>query len=420
MSERRLADDDSVRLPTRRAPRRRLIALAIYLALLAASSVFRARLPEPSFDPSVSRIRLTPGGADTLLPGDAEVVHVTLAFDRRCPPESAPRGQAVVLLHGSPGGRFDFHGVTDALARDRCVIAPDLPGFGNSTRDVPDYGVAAHAAYVDALLATLHESRAHVVGFSMGGGVAIEFARRHPRSDRVVDAAVRPRRPGAGAVRPLLGEPRRARRAVGGALAADRSHAALRPVRRDVHGGRVPRGTSTTPTSWPLRPALLAYDGPALIYHGRHDFLVPYEAALEHHRLLPQSVLVTSEGDHFDTFMRPREVASALVPFLAAVDRGQRPTRSAASPALRVAAERPYAGPVGYRPHGTAPRYRNPRGCRSPVDRCGSGMAAPSQTTAAEVKMSPAWEWFDHLCANGPAASCPASVRERFLETERP
>ncbi|MGO8055614.1 alpha/beta fold hydrolase, partial [Rhizobium leguminosarum] len=32
----------------------------------------------------------------------------------------------------------------------------------------------------------------------------------------------------------------------------------------------------------PLRPALLAYDGPALIYHGRHDFLVPYDAALEH------------------------------------------------------------------------------------------------------------------------------------------
>ena len=183
MSERRLTDDDSVGVPTRSRWRRRLIALAIYLALLAASSVVRARLPEPSFDPSVSRIRLTPAGADTPLPGDAEVVPVTIAFDRRCPPERAPRGQAVVLLHGSPGGRFDFHGITDALARDRCVIAPDLPGFGDSTRVVPDYSVAAHAAYVDALLAALHESRAHVVGFSMGGGVAIELARRHP--DRI-------------------------------------------------------------------------------------------------------------------------------------------------------------------------------------------------------------------------------------------
>ena len=97
----------------------------------------------------------------------------------------------------------------------------------------------------------------------------------------------------------------------------------------------------------PLRPALLAFDGAALIYHGRHDFLVPYEAALEHHRLLPQSVLVTSEGDHFDTFMRPQEVAAALVPFLAAVDRGERPTRAARVGGARVDAERPYAGPVG-------------------------------------------------------------------------
>ena len=86
------------------------------------------------------------------------VVLVTIAFDRRCPPERAPRGPPVVLLHGSPGGRFDFHGVTDALARDRCVIAPDLPGFGDSTRDVPDYSVAAHAAYVDALLAALRRA----------------------------------------------------------------------------------------------------------------------------------------------------------------------------------------------------------------------------------------------------------------------
>ena len=84
------------------------------------------------------------------------MVPATIAFDlplsaREC----AAAAPSVVLLHGSPGGRFDFHGLPDALARDRCVIAPDLPGFGDSTRDVPDYGVAAHAAYVDALLAAL-------------------------------------------------------------------------------------------------------------------------------------------------------------------------------------------------------------------------------------------------------------------------
>ena len=88
----------------------------------------------------------------------------------------------------------------------------------------------------------------------------------------------------------------------------------------------MPPGTNWVRAHWPLKPlrrALLAYDGPALIYHGRHDVLVPYEAAVEHHRLLPPSGLVTSDGDHFDTFMRPVQVADALGPVLAAGGPGE-------------------------------------------------------------------------------------------------
>ena len=45
--------------------------------------------------------------------------------------------------------------------------------------------------------------------------------------------------------------------------------------------------------------------------------------------------------------MRPAQVADALVPFLAAVDRGERATRGTASADRRAAADRPYTGPVG-------------------------------------------------------------------------
>ncbi len=318
----------------------------MYVALLAASSVVRSRQPAPSPDAGVLRIRLTPPGADTPLPGDPIVASVTIAYSRRCPPEGAARGVPVVLLHGSPGGRFDFDGLLEALSADRCVVAPDLPGFGDSTRDVPDYSVDAHAAYVDAWLAALHEPRAHVVGFSMGGGVALALAARHP--GRVASLTLLS---GLGVQEQELFGRYGINHAVHGAQLAGfwlLTEATPHFGRFDgtFMGLEYARNFYDTDQR-PLRPALLGFEGPALVYHGRHDFLVPYDAALEHHRLLPQSVLVTTEGDHFDTFMRPRDVAAALVPFLKGVDQGKRPTRSTADPVRRLEAGRPYTGPIG-------------------------------------------------------------------------
>lgn len=313
---------------------------------MAASTAVRARIPQPPLDPRPAHLRVTPAGADSPLPGAPELVPVTIAFERRCPPDGAPRGTPVVLLHGSPGGRFDFDGVLDPLAADRCAIAPDLPGFGDSTRRVPDYSVQAHAAYVEALLAALREPRAHVVGFSMGGGVAIALAARHP--ERVASLTL-----------------------LSGLGVQEHELFGRYGVNHVVHGVQLAALwllTEATPhfglfdglflgveyarnfydtDQRPLRPALLAFEGPALVYHGRHDFLVPYGAALEHHRLLPQSRLVTGEGDHFDTFMRPGEVAAALRAFLSDVDAGRAPTRAQAPAARRAEAQRPYTGPIG-------------------------------------------------------------------------
>jgi pimeloyl-ACP methyl ester carboxylesterase len=320
--------------------------VAAYLVLLVASATVRARRPGPALDPAVSSIRLTPPGADTPLPGDPEVATVRITFDRRCPADGAPRGTPVVLLHGSPGGRFDFDGLLEPLAKDRCAIAPDLPGFGDATRAVPDYSVQAHAVYTDAFLTALGEPRVHVVGFSMGSGVAIELAARRP--ERVASLTLLS---GLGVQEQELFGRHWVNHAVHGLqltalwllVEATPHFGAFDGMFLGVEYGRNFYDTDQRP----LRPALLGYQGPALIYHGRHDFLVPYDAALEHHRLLPQGVFVTTDGDHFDTFMRPNDVAAALVPFLAAVDKGERPTRAMASAERRVEAARPYAGPIG-------------------------------------------------------------------------
>ena len=317
-----------------------------YGILVAASGVVRARHVPPPLDPALPRVRVTPSGADTPLPGDPRLSTVTMPFERRCPPAGAARGVPVVLLHGSPGGRFDFAGLLEPLARDRCAIAPDLPGFGEATRRVPDYSVAAHAAYVEAFLQAVGAPRVHVVGFSMGGGVAIAFAARHP--ERVASLTLLS---GLGVQEQELFGRYGVNHAVHGVQLA----ALWLLVDATPHFGLFDRlflGVEYARNFYdtdqrPLRAALLGFQGPALVYHGRDDILVPYDAALEHHRLLPQSVLVATGGDHFDTFMRPAQVADALVPFLAAADRGERPTRATAPADRRAAAGRPYGGRIG-------------------------------------------------------------------------
>ena len=69
----------------------------------------------------------------------------------------------VVLLHGSPGRKEDFERVVSTIAAHAHVIVPDLPGFGASDHEVPDYSFRAHARYVDQLLEQLGIERTHVV-----------------------------------------------------------------------------------------------------------------------------------------------------------------------------------------------------------------------------------------------------------------
>lgn len=89
----------------------------------------------------------------------------------------------VVLLHGFGGGVDDWYDIQPDLARDRLVVAYDLPGHGRSL-DHPAAGNAG--AMAKAILADLDSrgiARAHVVGFSMGGAVACLMALR--AGDRV-------------------------------------------------------------------------------------------------------------------------------------------------------------------------------------------------------------------------------------------
>ena len=94
------------------------------------------------------------------------------------------KGEPVVLIHGlhsSAEMNWRMPGVMAALARDHMVIALDLPGHGQS--DKPDkedaYGLQM-VEDVALLMDHLKVEKAHIVGYSMGGIVAVKFMVMHP------------------------------------------------------------------------------------------------------------------------------------------------------------------------------------------------------------------------------------------------
>ncbi|HUA71105.1 MAG TPA: alpha/beta fold hydrolase [Solirubrobacteraceae bacterium] len=94
------------------------------------------------------------------------------------------RGPDVLLLHGLGGTRASLFETAAALSRSYRVHAPDLPGFGSSSKPaLGGYNAAWFAEIMFGLMDRLEIPGAHVVGNSMGGRVAIEMGLAAP--DRV-------------------------------------------------------------------------------------------------------------------------------------------------------------------------------------------------------------------------------------------
>ncbi|MFC4373539.1 alpha/beta fold hydrolase [Nocardia halotolerans] len=87
-------------------------------------------------------------------------------------------GPPIVLVHGLGSRHQLFAPVQDRLAAEHEVIALDLPGFGDSPMD-PDVtpGPRGYADWLTRWLADNDITRPHVVGSSMGGGIALELGR---------------------------------------------------------------------------------------------------------------------------------------------------------------------------------------------------------------------------------------------------
>jgi pimeloyl-ACP methyl ester carboxylesterase len=92
----------------------------------------------------------------------------------------AGEGPVLLLIHGMAGTFKNWDEVIEPLARNHTVIAPDLPGHGESAPGGGDYSIGALAAGLRDLLVALGHQRVTLVGHSLGGGIAMQFAYQFP------------------------------------------------------------------------------------------------------------------------------------------------------------------------------------------------------------------------------------------------
>ena len=251
---------------------------------------------------------------------------------------------AVILLHGSPVASSSMMGMHREF-RERGiyrVITPDLPGFEGSSHNIPDYSNRAHARYLEALLDSLGVESAHLVGYSMSGGVAIEAMRLWP--ERVSSVTLLS---GIGVQEmELLGDYYLNHSIhalqLGGLWLLSEAVPHFGWMYDAILGVPYARNFFETDQR-PYRETLGAWEKPLFILHGANDQLVPYHAAVEHHRIVPQSELVTLENSgHGIPFRQSGEAVEIISEWLSRIDSGEGLNRSQASDERLAAAEIPF------------------------------------------------------------------------------
>jgi pimeloyl-ACP methyl ester carboxylesterase len=155
----------------RRPFKKRHVALAVFALLTLASNLWLRVRPPPFFERGAALSANVPVFDSTgRVPGDT----VRIAFNDSAPGDVTR--PTVILIHGSPGSAGNFSRLAPFLTQGYRVISIDNPGFGGSTSDIPDYSFRAHGHYTLALMDALGLRDAHLVGFSMGGGVVLSMA----------------------------------------------------------------------------------------------------------------------------------------------------------------------------------------------------------------------------------------------------
>ena len=149
----------------------------LFLLVLAAVAALMAAFPEDT-----TRIMLTLERQRAGLELRTSIVDGETWHYLEGGPPNAP---VLLLLHGFGGDKDHWTRFSHTLVRDYRVIAPDLPGFGDSARhDDWDYSLTAQRERLAGFVAALKLGPMHIGGNSMGGHLAALHAHAHPEQVR--------------------------------------------------------------------------------------------------------------------------------------------------------------------------------------------------------------------------------------------
>lgn len=242
--------------------------------------------------------------------------------------EASGKGQPLVFIHGLGSSTRDWEFQVPEFSNSYRVITFDLRGHGRSDKPAGPYRIPMFANDLAGLLEALGHDSAHIVGLSLGGIVAFQFAIDHPsmvKTLTIVDSVPTAsedlkkeieRRVG---IIQQLGM-RGYARALSEVLFPKPEHATLRETFIDRWAENDPRAyiaAARSGSGWNVTDKLGSIHCPTLVISAEHD-MWPLSVKEAYVKLMPNAQLVViPDAHHAVSVEQPEEFNAALAGFLA-------------------------------------------------------------------------------------------------------
>ena len=237
--------------------------------------------------------------------------------------EEHGQGAPLVLIHGYPLDHSIWGEVIPLLEKEFHLIIPDLRGFGQTEEMEADISILTYASDIEGLLTHLKIKKAFIAGHSMGGYVALAYARSY--MDEVSGLALISSQAAADSPERKQGRYATAKQVLETGmkvvvdsmtpkLSADKH---IQAFIREVISKQKPQGTSSALKAMAERPdsteLLSTSRFPVVIVHGDADELIPIERGREMKAALPNAHYVElPTAGHMPMMENPHAVAEAL------------------------------------------------------------------------------------------------------------